>query len=343
MNKTLSRMERLARAEEERKRFRQGALQKEPLGSPPVAPVSNSKSVQSSAPAEDSRSHSLLTEGSLSREPFPQEATRDFEKLNPQNTDQQTKSIAPDTTVARPATVASIATVAQDATVAPNTAVAPDAPEVYAATVATEPSQLYPDATVAEGATVASHATVAANAPVEIRGYGHFTWDLFDRILPRLDPYEQVVLLRLCRLAWGHKRDTCRVGYERLQQACNLKKRKLQEVIAKLEFLEYIERLALEQGGSDRSLRGTEYRILLPPPPGVQRATVANNATVAQGATVALDATNKKNVLKDNYKGGVPSRAEACPDCGGTSWVYPNGPGGGVKRCKHPRVPRSVE
>jgi hypothetical protein len=159
--------------------------------------------------------------------------------------------------------------------------------------------------------------------------------------MPRLDPYEQVVLLRLCRLAWGHKKDTCRVGYDRLQQACNLKKRKLQEVISKLEFLRYIRRLALEQGGSDRSLRGTEYQILLPPPPGVLRATVAYETTVVAGATVAPDATNKKNALKEISKEGFPSRANECPDCGGTSWFYPKGAEGGVKRCSHPKVPKA--
>jgi hypothetical protein len=164
---------------------------------------------------------------------------------------------------------------------------------------------------------------------------------LLDGIMPRLDPYEQVVLLRLCRLAWGHKKDTCRVGYDRLQQACNLKKRKLQEVISKLEFLRYIRRLALEQGGPDRSLRGTEYQILLTPPPGVLRTTVARDATVALNATVASDATNKKNALKEISKEGVPSRANECPDCGGTSWFYPNGVEGGVKRCSHPKVPKA--
>jgi hypothetical protein len=233
-------------------------------------------------------------------------------------------------------TVALNATVDSEATAAPNATVDQDA------TVAPEPSSLYPDATVARDAPVADETTVARNAPVEIRGYGPFTWDLLDGIMPRLDPYEQVVLLRLCRLAWGHKKDTCRVGYDRLQQACNLKKRKLQEVISKLEFLGYIQRLALEQGGSDRSLRGTEYQILLIPPPGVSRATVASDATVASRTTVASDATNKKNALKDNYKEGVPLRAKECPDCSGTSWFYPKGVEGGVKRCTHPKVPRSV-
>jgi hypothetical protein len=243
-------------------------------------------------------------------------------------------------------TVAQGATVALDAPIAPNAAVVHDATVAlnatvdYGATVAPEPSPLYPDATVAPNATVAHESTVARNASVEIRGYGPFTWDLLDGIMPRLDPYEQVVLLRLCRLAWGHKKDTCRVGYDRLQQACNLKKRKLQEVISKLEFLGYIQRLALEQGGSDRSLRGTEYQILLTPPPGVLRTTVASGATVVLDATVAPDATNKKNALKENYKEGVPSRAKECPDCSGTSWFYPKGVEGGVKRCTHPKVPR---
>ena len=314
MSQTLSRMERLARAEEERKRFRQAAAAQE---SP--APIQMAVPVSESAPLHNVKAIS---------EP----ASPPINQLRESDTDALSSLLS----TSQEATVASNATVASEATVAPNATVEQDA------TVAPEPSSLYPDATVALSATVASEATVARNAPVEIRGYGSFTWDLLDGIMPRLDPYEQVVLLRLCRLAWGHKKDTCRVGYDRLQQACNLKKRKLQEVISKLEFLGYIQRLALEQGGSDRSLRGTEYQILLTPPPGVSRATVASDATVASNATVASDATNKKNILKDNYKEGVPLRAKECPDCSGTSWFYPKGVEGGVKRCTHPKVPKPV-
>ena len=314
MSQTLSRMERLARAEEERKRFRQAAVAQE---SP--APTQVTVPVSESAP---------LHNGQAIPEPPPppliQLRESDTDAPSSLSSTSQESTVAPNATVDSEATAARNATVDQGATVAP------------------EPSSLYPDATVARNAAVADEATVARNAPVEIRGYGPFTWDLLDGIMPRLDPYEQVVLLRLCRLAWGHKKDTCRVGYDRLQQACNLKKRKLQEVISKLEFLGYIQRLALEQGGSDRSLRGTEYQILLTPPPGVSRATVASDATVASSTTVASDATNKKNALKDNYKEGVPLRAKECPDCSGTSWFYPKGVEGGVKRCTHPKVPRPV-
>lgn len=311
MSQTLSRMERLARAEEERKRFRQAATSQEsPAPTQLIVPVPEGAALQNDqAPPE----------------PAP--------PLN------QIKESASDSPSSPPPTSPE-ATVAPDATVVPNATVAPNTTVDYSATEASEPSSLYPGATVAPHTTVAPETTVARSAPVEIRGYGPFTWDLLDGIMPRLDPYEQVVLLRLCRLAWGHKKDTCRVGYDRLQQACNLKKRKLQEVISKLEFLGYIQRLALEQGGSDRSLRGTEYQILLTPPPGVSRTTVAFGATVVSDATVAPDATNKKNVLKEIYKEGVPSRAKECPDCSGTSWFYPKGVEGGVKRCTHPKVPR---
>lgn len=308
MSQTLSRMERLARAEEERKRFRQAAVPQEPSVPPPAsASISESTALQQVAPAEaddltasppESKYPTLETQASpLTIHSHPNNQVS-------QLTNPSKQTVAFDATVARETTVASEATVAPDATLARKT-------------------------------------TVASDAPVEIRGYGSFTWDLFDRVMPRLDPYEQVVLLRLCRLAWGHKKDTCRVGYERLQQACNLKKRKLQEVISKLEFFEYIRRVSLEQGGSDRSLRGTEYQILLTPPPGVQYATVAFDATVALDATVAQGATNKKKAFKEISKEGLPLRAKACPDCGGTSWVYPNGPEGGVKRCTHPRVPKA--
>jgi hypothetical protein len=314
MSQTLSRMERLARAEEERKRFRQAAAS-------PESPT------QQQGPVP-------VTESASSHQPAP--VTPDMET----QTSDQTSVTSPDA-FPSPSSNFPEQTVAPEATAAGNTTVASDATAAQDTTVALEPSPLYPDATVAPSTTVAQQSTVAHDAPVEIRGYGPFTWDLLDGIMPRLDPYEQVVLLRLCRLAWGHKKDTCRVGYDRLQQACNLKKRKLQEVISKLEFLRYIRRLALEQGGPDRSLRGTEYQILLTPPPGVLRTTVARDATVALNATVASDATNKKNALKEISKEGVPSRANECPDCGGTSWFYPNGVEGGVKRCSHPKVPKA--
>jgi hypothetical protein len=314
MSQTLSRMERLARAEEERKRFRQAAASpKSPTQQPGPVPVPESALLHPPVPATLDLETQASNQTSV---PLP-------DALHPPSSNSPEQTIAPE------ATVAGNTTVAQDATAAQGTTVAP------------EPSSLYPDATVAPETTVAQQTTVAPSTPVEIRGYGPFTWDLLDGIMPRLDPYEQVVLLRLCRLAWGHKKDTCRVGYDRLQQACNLKKRKLQEVISKLEFLRYIRRLALEQGGPDRSLRGTEYQILLTPPPGVLRTTVASDATVALNATVASDATNKKNALKEISKEGVPSRANECPDCGGTSWFYPNGVEGGVKRCSHPKVPKA--
>jgi hypothetical protein len=299
-----------------------------PISQQGITPVPENSPAQQPVPVEDITSNISSTESENSENPVL--VKTEHESQSPDHltypssgSSDQHQSISPDLTIASKTTVAPETTVARNAT------------------VASEPSSLYPDATVAPDTTVAHDATVALNTSVEIRGYGPFTWDLLDRVMPRLDPYEQVVLLRLCRLAWGHKKDTCRVGYDRLQQACNLKKRKLQEVISKLEFLEYIRRLALEQGGADRSMRGTEYQILLPPPPGVQRATVALNTTVAPNATVALSATNKKNALKEFSKEDLPSRATDCPDCSGTSWVYPNGPEGGVKRCTHPRVPKA--
>lgn len=335
MSQTLSRMERLARAEEERKRFRQAVvLQESPISQQGVTPVPESSLAQQPTPVEDISSNISSIESKNSENPVLAKTEQETQSPN-HLTYSSSGSSVPQQSIPSDLTIALETTVASEATVAPKTTAARNA------TVASEPRSLYPDATAASDATVAPDTTVALNAPVEIRGYGPFTWDLLDRVMPRLDPYEQVVLLRLCRLAWGHKKDTCRVGYDRLQQACNLKKRKLQEVISKLEFLEYIRRLALEQGGADRSMRGTEYQILLPPPPGVQHATVAPNATMALNATVALSATNKKNALKEFSKEGLPSRAADCPDCSGTSWVYPNGPEGGVKRCTHPSVPKA--
>lgn len=228
-------------------------------------------------------------------------------------------------------------TVAPDATVPPRETVAPEETVAPPATVAPEPALLSPETTVAPQATVAPNATVAPDATV-VKGYFDLTNDLTDRILPTLDPYEQVVLLRLCRLAWGFKSDRCKVGYKRLIETCNVGKRKLAEAVAMLERRELVRRLSLDQGGTERADRGTTYEILLAPPPGVSRATVARKDTVAPHATVARGMTNKDKALNDTNKGLASPDVKNCPDCQGTYWLYPNGPQGGVVRCQHPNL-----
>jgi hypothetical protein len=231
-----------------------------------------------------------------------------------------------------------ILTSAPDATVAPHATVALNATVAPDATVASNESLLVLRATVAGNATVAPDATVAPHAPV-ISGYTSFTNDLLDRILPTLDPFEQVVLLRLYRLTHGFNQEVAKVGYNKLISACNVKKRKLSDAIRMLEQRGYIERVGLEQGGARREERGTHYRILLHAPTRASGATVARRATVAPDATVAPNDPYKRKALKENLKRDSASlETKNCPDCQGSGFWYPEGIEKGVAKCKHKRL-----
>src|SRR5215212_2592641 len=48
---------------------------------------------------------------------------------------------------------------------------------------------------------------------------------ILDRVLPTLNPYDQLVLLRLYRLSRGFGKEECTVGYQTLAVACNMSAR----------------------------------------------------------------------------------------------------------------------
>jgi hypothetical protein len=149
----------------------------------------------------------------------------------------------------------------------------------------------------AQHAAPAQHATVA--------GYTRVSNDLLDRILPTLDTYDQVVLMRLYRLSRGFSSDTCRVSVPTLAKACRVSERQVRISVGRLEARELIQRVEQDFGNKDKALRGTVFRILISDPTPARSATPARYATPAPSSAPAQDAANKRKDFKETNKKGI--------------------------------------
>jgi hypothetical protein len=196
-----------------------------------------------------------------------------------------------------PAVDAAPTTVAPDATVAPQTTVARDA-TVARRTIAPRATVAQDDIAPWHGATVAPRATVAPSATVKpVSGYWQMPHTVTDSLWEILDPYQAKVYVRLLRLSRGHRRETCRVGYDRLATGCKLSKRKIQDVVGQLETLGLLERVETSYGQKGAPEKGTLYRVIVPGETEMPGATGAPAATVAPRATVARGASMKDKDL----------------------------------------------
>lgn len=155
---------------------------------------------------------------------------------------------------------------------------------------------------------------------------------ILDRVLPTLNPYDQLVLLRLYRLSRGFGKEECTVGYQTLGVACNMSTRQAQISVERLILAGWIERVDMVQGGQSRQGRGSVYRINLPAVPTKERGAIA------QGS-IAGSATNKDKEINEKIKRGAPARDYSnCPDCEGRGYWWPEGFEKGVAKCKHKRL-----
>jgi DNA-binding Lrp family transcriptional regulator len=175
---------------------------------------------------------------------------------------------------------------APDATLAQQTTV------VQPATVALLNTDPLHDATVAQETTLAQYAINELQSTVTPN-------DIWDKIIPTLDVYDQSVLWQLYRLTRGYHRDTCTIGLPKLASRCNIGKRQVSTSVERLEKRGLIERLGADYSNKDKSLRGNIYRVNLPEGKLARRATVAYQAGDAQPATVASGAPMKTTTQKE--------------------------------------------
>lgn len=137
--------------------------------------------------------------------------------------------------------------------------------------------------------------------------YTSFPNDLIDQLLPELDVYTQAVLLRIYRLSRGvEESETCRVGYVKLAQKCNMSRKQVIICVGKLEALGLLERVGYTDTGVAKADRGSVYRINLP---AVTRAHRTSVRRTSVSDTSNQRTPNKENTFKEHTQTQAGVRA----------------------------------
>ena len=205
---------------------------------------------------------------------------------------------APEQVPANPTPV-QYARVVPETTLADQSTLIPETTLVQQTTVAPYQGDPWHDATVAPQASPAPQTTPAPYAMVETE-YTKTPNDLWDEVMPTLDPYDQSVLWQLYRLSRGFHRSTCTVGYPKLAKRCNISAKQTQLSVGRLEKRGLIKRLGSDFGNADISQRGNIYEVNLPEGREAQRTRVASGTRVAPPATLVPDAHMKENIQSES-------------------------------------------
>jgi hypothetical protein len=87
---------------------------------------------------------------------------------------------------------------------------------------------------------------------------------VLDNLLPQLEPYEQLVYLRLYRLSHGFRTDTCLVSVDRLATACMISPSSTIRAVRDLERKGMVRRLEAKLGGKMSEVRGNRFWVFRP-------------------------------------------------------------------------------
>lgn len=205
----------------------------------------------------------------------------------------------------RPAAVSpSIDELLDKFTAPPRSTVPPDNTVPPSVTVLPQHSEPYRADTEAPPDTVPHRSTLAF-----VDGYTQIPNTVLESLLPTLHVHEQAVYLRLYRLSHGFGKDTCKVGYKKLQKACNLGKTSVQKTIDGLEAKGWIEVLSRDDGAAARADRGSVYRVNVPGNTVPRRSREPRGGTVPRGNTVPSGSPYKDS--KEMVQTPLPKLVEA--------------------------------
>ena len=141
-------------------------------------------------------------------------------------------------------------------------------------------------ATVAELTTHANLTTVDNLATLakltEVKGELRVPNTILDSLLPTLEPAAALLYLRLYRLSYGYRNETCLVGLQKLATATNTSERTVQRAIECLEQRGLVSREGASLGGRTK---GIQFRVRVPAWEGANLTTQDNVATVDNLAT----------------------------------------------------------
>jgi helix-turn-helix protein len=139
-----------------------------------------------------------------------------------------------------------------------------------------------------EGVSIGFHSPSVPQTPAvrltPVRGVTAVPNSVLDNLLPQLEPYEQLVYLRLYRLSHGFRNDTCLVSLDRLAAACKISPSSTIRAIRDLESKGMVRRLEAKLGGKMSEVRGNRFWVFRPPVP--QTAAVSQIPPVSPAAPV---------------------------------------------------------
>ena len=117
--------------------------------------------------------------------------------------------------------------------------------------------------------------------------------------LRELKPGPRVVVEEIYRAAAGWHSDECVISIPKLSLHCKLDEKQVRKYLLEVDG-KYVKRLAVVNEGTDVSVRGIRFKLLLP-----RLATPPQKPTPPQSGTGGSQPPNKDKDLKESYKKGV--------------------------------------
>ena len=117
--------------------------------------------------------------------------------------------------------------------------------------------------------------------------------------LRELKPGPRVVVEEIYRAAAGWHSDECVISIPKLSLHCKLDEKQVRKYLLEVDG-KYVKRLAVVNEGTDVSVRGIRFKLLLP-----RLATPPQKHTPPQSGTGGSPPPNKDKDLKESYKKGV--------------------------------------
>lgn len=160
---------------------------------------------------------------------------------------------------------------------------------------------------VLEGMSVGGQSASVTQTPAvtvtPVRGVTGIPNAILDSLLPQLEPFEQLVYLRLYRLSHGFRSETCLIGLDRLATVCKISPSTTIRAIRDLESKGLVRRLQAKLGGRMSESRGNQFWVFRPPVP--QAAPVSQPSAISQTSPVTrtpIKEINDDSINKNHHQ-----------------------------------------
>jgi hypothetical protein len=125
-----------------------------------------------------------------------------------------------------------------------------------------------------------------------VAGYLKLSNQIVDKLLPLLEPYEQIIYLQLFRLSHGNGKSFCLISMPKLARRTRISERSAWRAVAELTRKGLVRREASVHGKGKE--QGISFWVATPASPAVQTSLATQSGHDSQ-------ALNKRNTLKDTH------------------------------------------